>query len=67
MMGLGSVRFISDENGTFTDSYDYQAFGKLLHAEGNTTNSYLYAGKQRDKRVETMEGRLLLLLAQILF
>ena len=46
--GLGSARYLSDQNGTFTDSYDYQAFGKLLNTEGNTTNTYLYAGEQRD-------------------
>jgi RHS repeat-associated protein len=47
--GLGSARYLSDETGTFTDSYDYEAFGKLLNREGNTTNHYLYTGEQLDE------------------
>ncbi len=47
--GLGSARYLSDSTGAFTDSYDYEAFGKLLNKEGNTTNHYLYTGEQQDE------------------
>ena len=47
--GLGSARFLSDTNGTLTDSYNYEAFGKLLNTEGNTTNNYKFAGEQQDE------------------
>ena len=50
--GLGSARYLSDENGEFTDSYDYEAFGKLLNKEGNTTNNYLYTGEQFDSETD---------------
>ena len=47
--GLGSARFLSNSNGEFSDSYDYEAFGKLISSEGNTTNNYLFTGEQYDK------------------
>ena len=50
--GLGSARFLSDTTGTFTDSYDYEAFGKLLNQTGNTNNSYKFAGEQYDEELE---------------
>jgi RHS repeat-associated protein len=46
--GHGSVRFLTDINGSITDTYDYDAFGNLIHQTGSTPNDYLYAGEQRD-------------------
>jgi RHS repeat-associated protein len=42
------VRYLTDTNGIKTDSYDYDAFGILIAAAGNTPNLYLYAGEQID-------------------
>ncbi|MDQ7085903.1 MAG: RHS repeat-associated core domain-containing protein [Sulfurovum sp.] len=50
--GLGSARYLSDQNGTFTDSYNYEAFGKLLNSEGNTTNHYKFTGEQLDEETQ---------------
>lgn len=50
--GLGSARYLSDTNGTFTDSYNYEAFGKLLNTEGNTTNNYKFTGEQLDEETQ---------------
>jgi len=50
--GLGSARYLSDDTGALTDSYDYEAFGKLLNSEGNTSNNYLYTGEQQDKETK---------------
>jgi RHS repeat-associated protein len=51
--GHGSVRFLTDENGQVTDSYDYDAFGNLI-AQATifptpTPNAYRYAGEQFDE------------------
>ncbi len=46
--GLGSTRSLSDDLGSLTDTYDYEAFGTLLHQTGSTENSYLYTGEQFD-------------------
>nr|WP_253938800.1 RHS repeat-associated core domain-containing protein [Hahella sp. HN01] len=46
--GQGSVRSLTNQTGTQTDSYHYDAFGILLHSEGDTPNSYLYTGEQYD-------------------
>jgi RHS repeat-associated protein len=46
--GHGSVRFLTDENGNVTDSYDYDAYGNLINQIGITPNNYLYAGEQFD-------------------
>jgi RHS repeat-associated protein len=50
--GLGSARYLSDDTGALTDSYDYEAFGKLLNAEGNTSNHYRYTGEQQDEETK---------------
>ncbi|MDZ7923568.1 MAG: RHS repeat-associated core domain-containing protein [Marinagarivorans sp.] len=50
--GLGSTRQLSNAAGTITDSYDYQAFGKLLNQTGNTANNYLFTGEQFDKNLD---------------
>ena len=49
--GLGSTRALSDESGLATDSYIYDAFGQVLTKIGDTDNSYLFAGEQRDSNL----------------
>ncbi len=39
---------LTDEEGTATDFYTYDAFGNLTEKLGNTENSYLYRGEQLD-------------------
>jgi RHS repeat-associated protein len=46
--GHGSVRFLMDASGNVTDTYDYDAFGILIHQTGSTPNVYLYSGEQFD-------------------
>jgi RHS repeat-associated protein len=46
--GHGSVRAITDQNGAITDTYDYDAFGVLIHQTGTTPNTTLFAGEQFD-------------------
>ncbi|AFY54222.1 RHS repeat-associated core domain protein [Rivularia sp. PCC 7116] len=49
--GLGSTRALSNESGNANDSYIYDAFGQVLTKIGDTENSYLYAGEQRDSNL----------------
>jgi len=42
------VRFLSNALGQVTDTYDYDAFGTLLVANGATANSFLYCGEMFD-------------------
>ena len=46
--GHGSVRFLTNELGLATDTYDYDAFGTLLAIGGTSPNRYLYTGEQYD-------------------
>jgi RHS repeat-associated protein len=46
--GHGSVRQLTDESGTVTDTYDYDAFGVHLRHTGSSDNAYLYCGEQWD-------------------
>ena len=46
--GHGSVRFLTDSNGTVLNTYDYDAFGDLVSQTGTTPNNYLFAGEQWD-------------------
>ncbi|GEM_PF-2342794 len=46
--GHGSVRALADTSGNVTDTYDYDAFGNLIHSTGSTLNNYLFAGEQFD-------------------
>jgi RHS repeat-associated protein len=48
MDGHGSVRQLTDLMGAVTDTYTYDAFGKLISRTGTTPNSYLYAGERFD-------------------
>ena len=44
-MGMGAL---TDSTGAATDTYDYDAFGNLIHSIGSTPNLYLFAGEQFD-------------------
>jgi RHS repeat-associated protein len=46
--GLGSTRALTDSAGAVSNRYMYDAFGSLLNQTGVTSNSYLFAGQQRD-------------------
>jgi RHS repeat-associated protein len=46
--GHGSMRFLTDTSGAVTDTYDYDAFGNLIHSTGTTPNNFLFAGEQFD-------------------
>ncbi len=46
--GLGSIRVLTDESGSVTDTYTYSAFGELLDHTGSDPNAYLYAGEPLD-------------------
>ena len=46
--GHGSVRALTNATGGVTDTYDYDAFGNLIHSTGSTPNFYLFAGEQYD-------------------
>jgi RHS repeat-associated protein len=46
--GHGNVRALTDGTGAVTDTYDYDAFGNLIHSTGTTPNNYLFAGEQFD-------------------
>lgn len=45
---LGSVRQLTNTAGTFTDTYNYDAFGNKLNTTGSTPNEFLYRGEQYD-------------------
>ncbi|MCP4901378.1 MAG: hypothetical protein GY906_30805, partial [bacterium] len=49
--GLGSVRVLSDEAGTVTDLYQFEAFGALLKHVGDDPNTYLFAGEPLDPNI----------------
>jgi len=49
--GHGSVRFLSDANGTVTNTYTYDAFAILIFSSGATPNNYLYTGEQFDPNI----------------
>jgi RHS repeat-associated protein len=46
--GAGSVRQLTDSNGTPTDEYEYDAYGNSFTKQGSTPNNYLYRGEQYD-------------------
>jgi RHS repeat-associated protein len=49
--GLGSTRFLTDNLGTVTDAYVYDAYGNTLSSSGTTVNNYLYTGEQFDRNL----------------
>ena len=55
--GHGSVRALTDSTGAVTDTYDYDAFGKLIHSTGTTPNIYLYSGEQFDPDLKLYYNR----------
>jgi RHS repeat-associated protein len=55
--GHGSVRVLTDPNGTVTDTYDYDAFGNLIHQTGTTANNYLFADEQFDPNLNLYYNR----------
>jgi RHS repeat-associated protein len=55
--GHGSVRAVTDQNGAVTDTYDYDAFGNLIHQTGTTPNNYLFAGEQFDSDLNLYYNR----------
>ena len=52
--GHGSVRVLTDPNGTVTDTYDYDAFGNQT---GTTANNYLFADEQFDPNLNLYYNR----------
>ncbi len=46
--GQHSVRTLTDQAGTVTNQYTYDAFGTLLTQQGTAPNNYLYTGQQFD-------------------
>ena len=44
--GHQSTRALTNEEGTVTDTYSYDAWGNLLSKTGDTVNDYLYTGEQ---------------------
>ena len=44
----GSIRALTDEAGTVTDTYTYSAFGELLEHVGSDPQPYAFAGEPRD-------------------
>lgn len=47
--GLGSARALTDDAGTVTDEYTYDAWGVLLESIGTTENHYRFTGEQWDE------------------
>lgn len=48
----GSTKALSSTDGIITDSYAYDAFGKLTKQEGASDNNYLYTGEQYDPELD---------------
>jgi RHS repeat-associated protein len=55
--GHGSVRALTNPGGGVTDTYDYDAFGNLIHSTGTTANNYLFAGEQFDPNLNLYYNR----------
>jgi RHS repeat-associated protein len=49
--GHGNVRFLTNSAGTVTDTYQYDAFGRLIASTGSTPNNFLYSGEWFDSNV----------------
>ncbi|WP_227430564.1 RHS repeat-associated core domain-containing protein [Psychrobacter sp. I-STPA6b] len=47
--GLGSTKFLTNQAGQITDSYQYDVYGEITTKTGNTDNIYLYTGEQYDR------------------
>ncbi|HKG80759.1 MAG TPA: RHS repeat-associated core domain-containing protein [Pyrinomonadaceae bacterium] len=46
--GHGSVRQLTNESAVVTDTYTYDAYGKVISQTGSTPNVYLYSGERFD-------------------
>jgi RHS repeat-associated protein len=46
--GQGSIRQLTNNTGTVSDTYDYFAFGEILNKTGSTENEFQYVGEQYD-------------------
>jgi RHS repeat-associated protein len=46
--GFSGVRQLTNSSGQVTDTYTYDAYGRLLSSNGSTDNSYGYQGQQTD-------------------
>ena len=46
--GQGNVRQLMNAAGVVTDTYDYDAFGNLMHHTGTTSDHFLYRGEFYD-------------------
>jgi RHS repeat-associated protein len=44
----GNVRFLTDETGHVTDTFDYDAFGSLIARSGTTPTTRLFTGEEFD-------------------
>jgi RHS repeat-associated protein len=66
--GHGSTRALTDPTGAVTDTYDYDAFGNLIHSTGTgippggtspapTPNEFLFAGEQFDSDLNLYYNR----------
>ena len=60
------MRALTNTTGAVTDTYDYDAFGNLIHSTGTTPNVYLYSGEQFDPDLQVF-GSLVPLQASILY
>ncbi len=48
----GSVRQLTDNTGTITDTYAYDAFGNTVAQTGSTVNEFQYRGEQYDPSLQ---------------
>jgi RHS repeat-associated protein len=51
------VRALTDQAGTVTDTFDYDAFGNVIHVAGTTPNEFLFAGEQFDSNLNLYYNR----------
>jgi RHS repeat-associated protein len=51
------VRALTDQTGTVTDTFDYDAFGNVIHVAGTTPNEFLFAGEQFDSNLNLYYNR----------
>lgn len=54
---LGSVKALTNEAGSQTDSYEYEAFGELASHAGTTANPYRYTGEHYDDAISLQYNR----------
>ena len=55
--GLGSTRTLSDATGAVTDTYVYEAYGRLIDRDGTTANPYRFAGEWHDDGLGWYDNR----------